>query len=170
MIGTATLQDTFSRFMSGLMVRPARPRVNTAPATEKQAETVRFSVHRQAGRHIGVLHVDGALSGRNYLQLIQKADELYHGGVSCFVIELHPDQPIGLCAQYALHAIVCISQGQAYPDHELGTPALRSLCEANLDAGHQDAVRLVCDASATTTHLNEIFSIYPDVEQALAAA
>ena len=170
MLGTVTLQDTFSRFVSGLMIRPARRQVNTAPATEKQAETIHFSVHRQAGRHIGVLHVGGALSGRNYLQLIQKADELHHGGVSCFVIELEAGQPIGLSAQYALHAIVCISQGQDYPDHELGTPALRRMCEANLDGEGQSAVRLVCADDVRTNGLSKFFPIYADVGKAMAAA
>jgi hypothetical protein len=117
-----------------------------------------------------VLHVGGALNSRNYLQLIQKAEELDHGGVSRLVIELEAGQPIGLSAQYALHAIVCISRGQTYPDHELGVPALRRMCEENLDSGSQQAVRLVCADDVSATGLGELFSIYPDVEKAVAAA
>ncbi len=170
MVGTATLHDTFSRFVSGLLVRPSRPDVIAKTPEKKQAETVRFSIHRQAGQHVGVLHVGGALSSRNYLQLIQKAKELHHGGVSRLVIELEAGQPIGLSAQYALHAIVCISQGQDYPDHALGIPALRRMCEANLDGEGQSAVRLVCVDDVSTTGLGELFSIYPDVGKAMAAA
>jgi anti-anti-sigma regulatory factor len=122
---------------------------------------------------VTVLSLAGDLDASNYLQVIQRVDELYKAGARGVVFDLSNVEFISSSGVVALHSIALIMQGQRPPNPEDGWSAIRSMERGSGDKA-RESLKLVnpqprVASTLAKVGLAEALEIYPTVDAALAA-
>ena len=173
MVLSDSIQNIFGRLLP-VSSRSMREEAERAPGIVQRTDSsFRISVQRGPVGPIGVITLTGRVDNRNYEQLMEKAQELWDGGVERIVIDASAAPGLGLSCIYALHAMARMAGNKSYPASELGWSALRRLCEANLAEGPQDKVVLVGDTGHrpelfANGAIDQVFPIFASLDSAIA--
>lgn len=173
MVLSDSIQNIFGRLLP-VSDRPARRETEqTMGALPRTNSSFRISVQRGPRGPVGIITLTGGVDNRNYEQLMDKARELWDGGVVRIVIDASEAPGLGLSCIYALHAMARMAGNKSYPASELGWSALRRLCEANLAEGLQDKVVLVGDTGGhpdffSNGAIDQLFPIFTSLDSAIA--
>jgi anti-anti-sigma regulatory factor len=122
---------------------------------------------------VTVLALAGDLDASNYLQLIQRVDELYKAGTRGLVFDLSNVEFVSSSGIVALHSMALIMQGQRPPNPEDGWGAIRAI-ERGAGDKARESLKLVnpqprVAATLAKVGLSDGLEIYPSVDAALAA-
>jgi len=120
---------------------------------------------------VAVIRVDGQLDGQTYLQLIDRAKELYKEGARDFLIDLTDLTYISSAGLVALHSIALLTKGEELPDTEAGWSAYRSMGKTSA-AGMQEHIKLLNPREEVKGVLemvgfDRVFSIFTDFDEAV---
>ncbi|MGE5601499.1 MAG: STAS domain-containing protein [Nitrososphaerales archaeon] len=122
---------------------------------------------------VAVLALAGDLDASNYLQVIQRVDELYKAGTRGLVFDLSNVEFVSSSGIVALHSMALLMQGQRPPNPEDGWSAIRSMERGSGDKA-RESLKLVnpqprVASTLAKVGLSEALEIYPSVDAALAA-
>jgi anti-anti-sigma regulatory factor len=120
---------------------------------------------------VTIMHLTGNLDASNYIEIIDKAQELYTGGTRDVLIDLSGVPYVSSAGLMSLHTVVLIFAGQSMYSKETGRPSFRAI---NLERdgavrqhvklfGPQPSVEQVLDVVG----LKQFFDIYSDLEDAI---
>ena len=120
---------------------------------------------------VAVIRVDGQLDGQTYLQLIDRAKELYKEGARDFLIDLTDLTYISSAGLVALHSIALLTKGEELHDTEAGWSAYRSMGKTSA-AGMQEHIKLLNPREEVKGVLemvgfDRVFSIFTDFDEAV---
>lgn len=121
---------------------------------------------------VTVLHVAGKIDGSNYLQLIEKVQELYAAGAQCLLLDLKECLFLSSAGLFALHSLALIAHNAAPLDPTHGWDAMHRM--ANETRSYKDKFKLANLHSNIARTMEvagflSLFDVYPDVPAALAA-
>jgi len=123
---------------------------------------------------VTIVRLQGELDGSNYLDVIDKARELYEAGSQFMLLDMSEVPFMGSSGLVALHSIALLLRGEEVPDPEHGWGAFHSL-DRDREAGVQKHMKLlspqpevkrVLEVSGLT---DVYFEIYTDQELAVAS-
>lgn len=130
--------------------------------------------HKVPSTHpqVTVLRVTGKIDGSNYLQLIEKVQELYAGGAKCLLLDLKECLFLSSAGLFALHSLALIAHSAAPLDPTNGWDAMHRM--ANETRSYKDKFKLANLHSNIARTMEvagflSLFDVYPDVPAALAA-
>ena len=120
---------------------------------------------------VTIMHLSGNLDASNYIEVINKAQELYTGGARDILIDLSGVPYVSSAGLMSLHTVVLIFAGQSMYSKETGRPSFRAI---NLERdgavrqhvklfGPQPAVEQVLDVVG----LKQFFDVYTDLDTAI---
>jgi anti-anti-sigma regulatory factor len=120
-----------------------------------------------------IFALSGDLDASNYLQVIERVDELYKKGTRALVLDLTNTDFVSSSGLVAIHSMAMLIQGQRPPSPEDGWGAIRSL-ESGLGERGRECFKLVnpqprVAATLAKVGFDEALEIYPTVDAALAA-
>ena len=120
---------------------------------------------------VTVVRVEGQLDWQSYMQLIDKAKELYQEGARDFLIDLTDLTYISSAGLVALHSIALLTRGEELPDTEAGWAAYRSMGKASA-AGVQEHIKLLNPRPEVKSVLemvgfDRVFSVFTDLDEAV---
>lgn len=131
-----------------------------------------ISFSKAVGRvQVTVLRVEGQLDGQSFMQLIDKAKELYKEGARDLLIDLTDLTYISSAGLVALHSIALLVRGEELPDTEAGWSAYRSMGKTSA-AGVQEHIKLLNPRPEVKSVLemvgfDRVFSIFTDLDEAV---
>lgn len=122
---------------------------------------------------VAILALAGDLDASNYLQVIQRVDELYKGGARALVLDLADTEFVSSSGLVAIHSMALLMQGQRPPSPEDGWGAIRSIERGPGNKG-RECLKLVnpqprVAATLAKVGFDEALDTYPTVDAALAA-
>lgn len=91
---------------------------------------------------VTILGIDGELDGSNYLELVDRAKQLYAQGARYMLIDLSNTRYMSSAGLVALHSIAKMLRGDRAVDPDGGWEAYRSMGR-DLDSGVDRHVKLV---------------------------
>ncbi len=120
---------------------------------------------------VTVMHLTGNLDATNYIEVINKAQDLYAGGTRDILIDLSGVPYISSAGLMSLHTVALIFAGQSMYSKETGRPSFRAINPERDGAvrqhvklfGPRPAVEQVLDVVG----LKQFFDIYHDIEAAV---
>jgi anti-anti-sigma regulatory factor len=134
-----------------------------------------ITVEQAQGRvPVTIMGLHGELDGSNYLDVIDKAKELYDAGTRDLLIDMSNVTFMASSGVVALHSIALLLQGQEPPDPEYGWSAFHAI-ERDRDSGVQEHVKILnphpdVDRTLEMTGLKgRFFEIYTDQGAAIAS-
>ena len=134
-----------------------------------------IEILQKLGQHVPVtvLQLSGKLDGSNYLQLVNKAKEIYQNGVRDLLIDMSRLNYLSSLGISAIHLTALVFQGLPIPEKEKGWAAYNAI-ERDRKNGVQKHVKLL-SPQPDVAHILEIvgfkalFEIYTDQDTALAS-
>jgi anti-anti-sigma factor len=129
--------------------------------------------HIQGKVNVAVMSTHGDIDASNYLELVQKAQELVKTGVRNILLDLEDSPFLSSSGLVALHSIALMLRGQKSLDPESGWDAIHAM-ENDMEAGVQKHIKLLnpqprVDKTLERTGLKQFFEIFTDREAALAS-
>ncbi len=121
---------------------------------------------------VTVISLPGDLDASNYLQVIERVDQLYKGGTRGLIFDLSQTEFVSSSGLVAIHSMALLMQGQRPPSPEDGWGAIRALKGGSGDKARECLKLVNPQARVASTlekvGLNEALDIYPTVDAALA--
>jgi anti-anti-sigma regulatory factor len=119
---------------------------------------------------VTIMRVDGQLDGQSYMQLIDKARELYKEGARDFLLDLSDLTYISSAGLVALHSVALLTNGETLPDTDSGWSAYRSV--KNTSATVQTHIKLYNPREEVKSVLemvgfDRVFSVFTDFDEAV---
>jgi anti-anti-sigma regulatory factor len=123
--------------------------------------------------NVSVLVTHGDIDASNYLELVQKAQELVLGGEQNLLLDLGDSPFLSSSGLVALHSIALLLRGKKAIDPESGWDAIHAM-ENDLENGIQKHIKLLnpqarVERTLERTGLKQFFEIFTDRAQALAS-
>lgn len=120
---------------------------------------------------VTIMHLSGNLDASNYIEVINKAQELYASGVRDILIDLSGVSYVSSAGLMSLHTVVLIFAGQSMYSKETGRPSFRAINFERDGAvrqhvklfGPQPSVEQVLDVVG----LKQFFDVYHDLDAAI---
>ena len=130
-----------------------------------------ISISKAEGRvPVTIIRVEGQLDGQSYMQLIDKARELYKDGARDFLMDLTDLTYISSAGLVALHSVALLTNGEQLPDTDAGWSAYRSVKHTSATVqGHiklfnpRDEVKSVLEMVG----FDRVFSVFTDYDEAV---
>ncbi len=120
-----------------------------------------------------VMALAGDLDASNYLQVIERVDQLYKGGARGLIFDLTNTEFVSSSGLVAIHSMALLMQGERPPSPEDGWGAIRALKGGAGDKA-RERLKLVNPQPRVAATLDKVgfsegLEIFPTVEAALAA-
>jgi anti-anti-sigma regulatory factor len=130
---------------------------------------------QKLGQHVPVtvLQLSGKLDGSNYLQLVNKAKEIYQNGVRDLLIDMSRLTYLSSAGLSAIHKTALIFRGLTIPEDESGWGDFHAI-DRDRSNGTQKHVKLLSpqpDVAHTLdiTGFKALFEIHTDLNAAIAS-
>ncbi|MFT3890031.1 MAG: STAS domain-containing protein [Anaerolineales bacterium] len=129
-----------------------------------------ITISKAVGRvEVVIIRLDGQLDGQSYLQLIDKARELFKEGVRDFLLDLSELTYISSAGLVALHSVALLTNGEQLPDAEAGWSTYRSVKNS---ATLQTHIKLLNPREEVKSVLemvgfDRVFSVFTDYDEAV---
>jgi anti-anti-sigma regulatory factor len=122
---------------------------------------------------IAVMTTHGDIDASNYLELVQKAQDLVRGGAQNILLDLGDSPFLSSSGLVALHSIALLLRGKASIDPNSGWDAIHAM-ENDIENGMQKHIKLLnpqprVERTLERTGLKQFFEIFTDRGQALAS-
>lgn len=133
-----------------------------------------FSVEKvNAAVPVAILSTHGDLDAYNYLELVNKAQEIYNGGARYLVLDLGDTQFVSSAGLVALHSVALLMRGEKPLDPDAGWDTIHAM-DRNLSSGVQKHVKLLnpqprVERTLDRTGLKAFFEIYSNRDEAVAS-
>ena len=119
---------------------------------------------------VTIIRVAGELDGQSYMQLIDRARELFKEDARDFLIDLTDLTYISSAGLVALHSVALLTNGEKLPDTEAGWSAYRSV--KNSTAAVQTHIKILNPRDEVRSVLemvgfDRVFSIFTDFDEAV---
>jgi anti-anti-sigma regulatory factor len=130
-----------------------------------------ISTSKAMGRvEVTVIRPEGQLDGQSYMELIDKARELFNNGARNFLLDMSGITYISSAGLVALHSVALLTNGEALPDTEAGWSTFRSM-KAKVP-GVQAHVKLFNPREEVKNVLEmvgftSVFSIFKNLDEAV---
>lgn len=120
---------------------------------------------------VTVMHLSGNLDASNYIEVINKVQDLYASGVRDILVDLSGVPYVSSAGLMSLHTVALIFAGQSMYSKETGRPSFRAI-NPERDAavrqhvklfGPQPAVEQVLDVVG----LKQFFDVFSDLDLAI---
>ena len=126
----------------------------------------------EAAPEVAVLSVEGRIDASNYLDLIEKARELFAGGTGYLLLNLEGCDFLSSSGLFGLHSIALMAHEFEPPDPETGWGALSDM--VNEDRTFKERFKIVNLQPNVLRTLNiagfsSKFDVYPAMQDALDA-
>jgi anti-anti-sigma regulatory factor len=124
---------------------------------------------------VTVMQLGGELDASSYLDVINKARELYMAGTRDLLLDLGRMNFMASSGLVALHSIALLMRGKEPPDPENGWSAFRAIAlDVESDAGYEPHCKLLnpqprIKRTLEITGLLKILEVFSDREQAIAS-
>lgn len=120
---------------------------------------------------VTIMHLSGNLDASNYIEVINKAQELYTGGVRDVLIDLSGVPYVSSAGLMSLHTVVLIFAGQSMYSKETGRPSFRAI-NLERDGAVRQHVKLFSPQPSVeqvldVVGLKQFFDIYTDLDTAI---
>ena len=120
---------------------------------------------------VTIIHLSGNLDASNYIEVIEKAQELYAGGTRDVLIDLSGVPYVSSAGLMSLHTVVLIFAGQSMYSKETGRPSFRAI-NAERDGAVRQHVKLYgpqpdVEQVLDVVGLKQFFDVYSDLETAV---
>ena len=131
--------------------------------------------HVQGKVPVTIMHLQGELDASCYMDVIEKAKELYQAGTRDLLLDLSEMPFMSSSGLVSLHNIAMLMRGEEPPDPESGWGAMHSMADAVEDAtGYESHCKLLnphprVEKTLAITGFNNIFDILTDRTEAIAA-
>ena len=139
-----------------------------------KGETTEITVSKQQGRvPITVIQPHGDLDASNYVELINKARELFNGGSKDFLVDLSDVPFMSSAGLVALHRIAMFLRGEPPINPESGWAALKSINRSR-ESGIQTHIKLLNPQKMVGETLDkagftQFFDVFADLKKATAS-
>ncbi len=122
---------------------------------------------------VAIVTLAGDLDASNYLEVIQRVDDLYKGGTRALVLDLTHTEFVSSSGLVAIHSMALLMQGRQPPRPEDGWGAIRSI-EGGQGDRARECLKLVnpqprVAATLAKVGFDQALETYPNVQAALAA-
>jgi anti-anti-sigma regulatory factor len=131
-----------------------------------------ITVSKQHGRvPVTILQPHGDVDASNYTELIDKARELFNGGVRDFLIDLSDVPFMSSAGLVALHSIAMFLRGEPPVDPQSGWAALKSM-DRSRESGMQTHIKLLRPQEMVGETLDkagftQFFQVFADLKKAV---
>jgi anti-anti-sigma regulatory factor len=131
--------------------------------------------HVQGKVPVTIMHLQGELDASCYMDVIEKAKELYQAGARNLLLDLSEMPFMSSSGLVSLHNIAMLMRGEEPPDPEAGWGAMHSMADTVEDAtGFEAHCKLLnphprVEKTLAITGFNNIFEILTDRAEAIAA-
>ena len=120
---------------------------------------------------VTIMHLSGNLDASNYIEVINKAQELYTGGARDILIDLSGVPYVSSAGLMSLHTVVLIFAGQSMYSKETGRPSFRAI-NLERDGAVRQHVKLFSPQPAVeqvldVVGLKQFFDVYTDLDTAI---
>jgi anti-anti-sigma regulatory factor len=121
---------------------------------------------------VTIMQLHGELDASNYLDVIERAKEIYAAGTRNLLLDLSELSFMSSSGLVALHGIAMTMQGRPLPDTEQGWATFHSI-ERDVETGFVGNCKIFNPQSSVSrllevTGFNKFLEIYTDLDQALA--
>jgi len=129
-----------------------------------------ITTSKAVGRvQVTIVRLDGQLDGQSYMQLIDKARELFKEGARDFLIDLTDLTYISSAGLVALHSVALLTNGEQLPDTDAGWSTYRSVKNS---ATVQTHIKLLNPREEVKSVLemvgfDRVFSVFTDLDEAV---
>lgn len=133
-----------------------------------------ITISQEQGRvTVAVIKTAGQLDGQTYQNLIDKAREIYEGGVHNFLLDLSDLTYISSAGLVSLHTISLMTRGESTPDPEQGWSTLKSM-DSTRDGGMQKHIKLLNPRPEVSNVLemvgfSDFFEVFTDKQTAITS-
>jgi anti-anti-sigma factor len=119
---------------------------------------------------VTIIRVDGQLDGQSYMDLIDKARELYKEGARNFLVDMTDLTYISSAGLVALHSVALLTNGEQLPDTEAGWSTYRAV--KNSTTKVQTHIKLLNPREEVKNVLemvgfDRVFSVFTDLDEAV---
>lgn len=122
--------------------------------------------------HVTVIALPGDLDASNYLQVIERVDQLYKAGTRGLIFDLSQTEFVSSSGLVAIHSMALLMQGQQPLSPENGWGAIRALKGGSGEKARECLKLVAPQARVASTlekvGLSEALDVYPTVDAALA--
>ncbi len=124
---------------------------------------------------VTIMHLQGELDASCYLDVIEKAKELYQAGTRNLLLDLSEMSFMSSSGLVSLHNIAMLMRGESSPDPEAGWGAMHSMADTIERAvGYEVHCKLLnphprVEKTLAITGFNNIFEVFTDRAQAIAS-
>lgn len=129
----------------------------------------------QAKTPITIMHLQGELDASCYMDVIEKAREMYQIGTRNLLLDLSEMPFMSSSGLVSLHNIAMLMRGETPPDPEAGWGAMHTMADTVEGAGgYERHCKLLSphprvEKTLAITGFNNIFEVFTDREQAIAS-
>ena len=133
-----------------------------------------ITVSKQQGRvPITVIQPHGDVDASNYVELINKARELFNGGSKDFLVDLSDVPFMSSAGLVALHSIAMFLRGEPPINPQSGWAALKSM-DRSRGSGIQTHIKLLNSQTMVGETLDkagftQFFEVFSDLKKAVAS-
>jgi anti-anti-sigma regulatory factor len=124
---------------------------------------------------VTIMRLQGELDASCYMDVIEKAKELYRAGTRDLLLDLSEMPFMSSSGLVSLHSIAMLLRGQEPPDPEAGWSTMHSMADSVEGAsGYEAHCKLLnphprVEKTLAITGFNNIFEIFTDRAKAIAA-
>lgn len=124
---------------------------------------------------VTIMHLQGELDASCYMDVIEKAKELYQTGTRDLLLDLSQMPFMSSSGLVSLHNIAMLMRGEKTPDPEAGWGTMHSMADTVEGAsGYETHCKLLSphprvEKTLAITGFNNIFEVFTDRNQAIAA-
>lgn len=129
----------------------------------------------QAKVPITIMQLEGELDASCYIEVVDKAKELYEAGTRNLLLDLSEMSFMSSSGLVSLHNIAMLMRGEEPPHPEAGWGVMHSMADNVENATSYEAhCKLLSpqprvEKTLTITGFNNIFEVFTDREQAIAS-
>jgi len=133
---------------------------------------MQISLSRAEGRVlVTVLHIEGGIDAASYIDVINKAQEVYNAGARDLLIDLEKTPYVSSAGLMSLHTIVKIFSGLSVESKGGGRPTFKPINKED-DLSVKEHVKLLkpqpsVEQVLEIVGLNDFFDIHTDFETAV---
>jgi anti-anti-sigma regulatory factor len=129
----------------------------------------------QANIPVTIMHLEGELDASCYMDVIEKAKELYQADTRNLLLDLGEMPFMSSSGLVSLHNIAMLMRGEQPPDPETGWGAMHAMAESVEGAsGYEIHCKLLSphprvEKTLAITGFNNIFEVFTDRSKAIAS-
>lgn len=125
--------------------------------------------NQQKHTNVAVLQAQGNLGPENYLELVERSEEIYKSGQRKFILDIHEVTKVGLAGIFALLSVATVFSGKDALDPQGGWHVLHQAADKLIGVIPGD-FRIVTKQAQLEAVAQQIgFPVYHDLETALAS-